>query len=84
MPGVRKEIYAEMVLAQEIKVLEILERAKSGGEIVSCFESESNVKEEVLKRSARAGHFGAGKGDTSRPTDKKLYDENYVKIFGHE
>ena len=73
-----------MVLVKEIEVLEIIERAKSGGEMVSCFESESNVKDEVLKRSARAGHFGAGKGDTPRPTNKKLYNENYVKAFGHE
>ncbi len=78
--GMRKEVYAEVVLVKEIKVLEILKRAQSGGEIVSCFESESNVKEEVLKRNAKAG---AGKGDKPRPTDKKLYDENYVKIFGH-
>ncbi len=77
-----------MVLASEIKALEILKRAKSGGEVVSFLEDENNVKEEVLKRSAKAGHFncgstGSGKGDARRPIDEKLYRENYVKIFGH-
>lgn len=27
---------------------------------------------------------GAGKGDTPRPTDKKQYDENWIRIFGVE
>jgi hypothetical protein len=25
---------------------------------------------------------GAGKGDIKRPTDRKKYDENWVKVFG--
>ena len=71
--------------------MEILERAKSGGEIVDWNESESNVREEVLKRNAKAGFCnrdgtpkGAGKGDRFRPVNKKKYDENYRKIFGHD
>lgn len=45
-----------MVLAQEIEVLEILKRAKSGGEGVSFLESEATVREEVLRRNAKAGY----------------------------
>lgn len=25
---------------------------------------------------------GAGKGDTPRPVNKSVFDENYIKIFG--
>lgn len=79
-----------MVLAQEIQVLEILKRAKGfqSGEGVSAFESEANVREEVNRRSYKAGYtnkdgtpVGAGKGDSFRPVNKKKYDENYEKIF---
>ncbi len=82
-----------MVLVTEIDVLEILKRAKQfqSGEGISAFESEANVKEEVNRRTFKAGYTdrdgqprssGAGKGDTYRPVNKKLYDENYDKIFG--
>lgn len=80
-----------MVLAQEIKVLEILKRARGfqAGEGVSFLESESNVREEVLRRNAKAGYCnrdgspaGAGKGDRFRPVDKKKYNRNYERIFG--
>ena len=80
-----------MVLAKEIKVLEILKRAKGfqSGEGVSAFESEANVKEEVIRRGVKAGHcnkdgtpVSAGKGDTPRPVNKRQYDRNYERIFG--
>ena len=82
-----------MVLAKEIDVLEILKRAKhfQSGEGVSAFESESNVREEAIRRGCKAGTCnseggptGAGKGDTYRPVDKKKYDENYERIFGNK
>lgn len=68
--------------------MEILKRAKSGGEIVPWNEKESNVREEVLRRNEKAGYIkrssSAGKGDFPRPVNKKKYDENYKKIFGHK
>lgn len=73
--------------------MEILKRAKSGGEIIDWKENEGNVREEVLRRNAKAGYCnpdgtpiktGAGKGDTPRPTNKRQYDINYVKTFGHD
>ena len=87
-----------MALVEEIKVLEILKRAKGfqSGEGVSAFESESNVREEAIRRSTKAGithsdgtpaarkDTGAGKGDNPRPINKRKYDENYIKIFGHK
>ncbi len=87
-----------MVLAQEINVLEILKRAKQfqSGEGISAFESEGNIKEEVIRRSFKAGYTdrngqpkrsrnnSAGKGDVPRPCNKKLYDENYEHIYGNK
>lgn len=71
--------------------MEILKRAKSGGEIVAWNESKDNVHEEVLKRNAKAGYcerdgtpIGAGKGGSYRPVNKKKYDTNYERIFGHD
>ena len=72
--------------------MEILKRAKQfqSGEGVSAFESEANVKEEVIRRNARAGYCNsdgtpiknsAGKGDVPRPCNKLLYDTNYERIF---
>ena len=70
--------------------MEILKRAKGfqSGEGISAFESESNVKEEVNRRSYKAGYTdrdgqprGAGKGDAPRPVNKRRYDENYDRIF---
>ncbi len=83
-----------MVLAQETEVLEILKRAKGhqDGEGVSVFESEANVREEVNRRSYKAGYTdrdgqqkisrsnGAGKGDVPRSCDMKKYRDNYDKI----
>ncbi len=72
--------------------MEILKRAKQfqSGEGISAFESEANVKEEVNRRTFKAGYTdrdgqprtGAGKGDTYRPVNKRKYDENYERIFG--
>jgi len=63
-------------------------------DIVPVNESESNVREEVNRRTFKAGYTdrdgqpkisrsnGAGKGDVFRPVNKKLYDRNYERIFG--
>ncbi len=75
--------------------MEILKRAKEfqSGEGVSVFESEANVREEVNRRSYKAGYTdrdgqqmisrnnGVGKGDVPRPYDRKKYGENYDRIF---
>ncbi len=87
-----------MALAKEVNVLEILKRAKGfqSGEGVSAFESESNVRDEVNRRSHKAGYTDRdgqpkvsrqtsySKGDSCRPMNKKLYDQNYERIFGHK
>lgn len=43
-----------MALAKEVNVLEILKRAKSGGEIVSWKE---DVRDEAISRGVKAGHI---------------------------
>jgi len=65
-------------------------------EIIPPTESEKNVREEVNKRTHRAGYTDRdgqpktsratsyGKGDSFRPVNKKLYDENYRRIFKHD
>ena len=74
--------------------MEILKRAKEfqSGEGVSVFESEANVREEVNRRTYKAGYTdrdgqpkvsrndGAGKGDVARPCDKEAYDMGYDNI----
>ncbi len=96
MQELRKKDNAEMVLAQETDVLEIIKRAKGeqDGEGVSAFESESNVREEVNRRTCKAGYTDRdgqpkisritsySKGDTCRLMNKELYDKNYERIFG--
>lgn len=71
--------------------MEILKRAKGfqSGEGVSFLESESNVREEMIRRGVKAGNCnrdgtptGAGKGDSYRPVNKKKYDRSYERIFG--
>lgn len=78
--------------------MQILKRARDfqSGEGVSAFESEANVRDEVNRRSCKAGYTdrdgqpkvsrnnGAGKGDVPRPCNKKKYDEGYVRAFGHD
>ena len=74
--------------------MEILKRAKNKElDIISASESESNVREEVNRRTWKAGltdrdgqmmtsrNSGAGKGDVFRPVNKQKYDENYDRIF---
>ena len=72
----------------------ITERHKAPNEIVPAGTSESDIKQEVNRRTHKAGYTdrdgqqkisrnnGAGKGDVPRPCDKKKYDENYDRIFG--
>ncbi len=75
--------------------MQIMKRAKNAEmDIISASESESNVREEVNKRTFKAGYTdrdgqqkisrndGAGKGDVPRPCNAKKYRENYEKIFG--
>jgi len=79
--------------------MQIIERTKgprNGLEIVSASESESNVQEEVNRRTHKAGYTDRdgqprtnratsySKGDSRRPGNSQAYRENYVKIFGHE
>jgi len=51
--------------------------------------NEKELRKEVIRRGAKAGHcnrdgtpISTGKGDTYRPVNKKKYDENYDRIFG--
>ena len=74
----------------------ITERHKCPGMIVPAGESESSIKDEVNSRTHKAGYTDRdgqpkvsrqtsnGKGDTYRPINKKLYDQNYERIFGHK
>ena len=72
--------------------MEILKRATEfqSGEGVAWNESEANVREEVLRRSHKAGYtekdgtpirMDAGKGSRSRPVDIKKFQRNYDRIF---
>ncbi len=91
MQGLWTQDNAEMALAQETYVLEILKRAKGhqSGEGVSAFESEANVKEEVIRRGAKAGRCNSEGGPISsgriimKPATKQ-YRKNYKRIFGHD
>ena len=63
-------------------------RGASDGEVVAWNEGSANVREEVNRRSFKAGYTdrdgqprGAGKGDSPRPVNKRRYDENYDRIF---
>jgi len=73
----------------------ITERHRPPNEIVPATESESSIKEEVNRRTYKAGYTdrdgqpkisrhskAAGKGDVPRPCNKELYDRNYDRIFG--
>ncbi len=77
--------------------MQILKRAKNAEmDIISVFESASNVREEANRRTYKAGYTdrdgqpkisrnnGAGKGDVSRPCDMNKYRENYRRAFGHD
>ncbi|KKK76802.1 hypothetical protein LCGC14_2859980 [marine sediment metagenome] len=77
----RKEIYAEMVLAQKV-----LEMAKGNdGEIVAWNENKSNVREEVLRRNAKAGYSTRNGEPTSSGRIRSMpandeYRQNYDEI----
>ena len=74
----------------------ITKRHKAPGMIVPHNESESNIVDEVNRRTCKAGYTdrdgqpkvsrsnSVGKGDVPRPVNKKLYDQNYERIFGHK
>ncbi len=77
--------------------MQILKRAKNTEmDIISVTESESNVREEANRRSYKAGYTDRdgqprtsrvtsySKGDTPRSYNRKKYDKNYVRIFGHD
>ena len=71
--------------------MEILKRAKSGGEIVAWNESEANVREEVNRRTCKAGYTNSeggptssGKGDRYRPVDERKYAANCRRVFGEQ
>ncbi len=65
------------------------EKRKNDGDLVPWNESESNVREEVLRRNAKAGYTNSEGGPPvtgnirSMPANDE-YRENYVKIFGHD
>ncbi len=69
--------------------MQILERSKAPNEIVPATESESSIRDEVNRRTCKAGYTDRdgqprnGKGDAPRPVNKKLYDQNYERAFGH-
>jgi len=70
--------------------MQILKRAKGdSGEIVSAFANEKSLRDEVNRRTAKAGYttrYGEPTYRTkimSAPPNKR-YEENYVRIFGHE
>ncbi len=74
----------------------ITERHKAPGMIVPTGESEGSIKDEVNRRTCKAGYTdsdgqpkfsrssGAGKGDVPRPYNMKKYRENYARTFGHD
>ena len=76
--------------------MQILKRVRNTElDIIPATESVSNIKDEVNRRSWKAGYTdrdgqpkvsrnnGAGKGDIPRLCNKKRYDENYERIFKH-
>ena len=74
----------------------ITNRTKAPTEVVPATESESSIKDEVNRRTHKAGYTdrdgqprisrnsGAGKGDVPRPCNMKKYRKNYRRIFGHD
>ena len=70
--------------------MEILERAKgNAGEIVPFNADEKDLREEINRRTYKAGHTNREGGPPttgkirSMPANDK-YRENYVRIFGHD
>ena len=71
--------------------MEIIQRATgaSDGEIVPQNESYANIKEEVNRRTSKAGYTTkhgepAGRTKIMAAPPTKKYEENYVRIFGHD
>ena len=74
----------------------ITERHKSPGDIVSADHNPKDIKDEVNRRTYKAGYTDRdgqprrsrktsnGKGDNLRPMNKKKYDEGYIRAFGHK
>ena len=66
--------------------MEILKRAKSGGEIVPW---NQDVQKEALRRNARAGYCNSDGSQISvgkiimKPANAQ-YRKNYRRIFGHD
>ena len=72
----------------------ISEKHKAPPEIVPVGTSESDIRQEVNRRTCKAGYTdsdgqqmisrssGAGKGDAPRPINKDEYDKGYERIFG--
>ena len=83
MQGLRVQVDAEMALAQKIKVMEILKRAKSGGEIVSFTENDETVNEEVCHREDKAGYRRSSGRIIMKPATER-YRKNYRRIFKHD
>ncbi len=71
--------------------MEILKRAKghADGEVVDWNESEVNVREEVNRRTCKAGYTNREGGPLatgriiSKPSTLR-YRKNYRRIFGHD
>jgi len=60
--------------------MEILKRAKSGGEVASFSENPETVREEVEKRVKRAGYMQNREKISSGWT--RQFEENFKKIKG--
>ena len=84
--GLRVQVNAEMALVAGIEVLDILKRAKSGGEVVPW---NQDVREEALRRNEKAGYCNRDGSPVSsgriimKPANAQ-YRKNYRKIFGHD
>lgn len=67
--------------------MEILKRAKGdSGEGVPWNANPKEVREEMLRRNAKAGYCNKdgsplGAGKSFRAVNKRQYDENYDRIF---
>ena len=78
--------------------MEIITRKHHGdtGELVPFNVKSEDLQDEVNSRTHKAGHTNrqgerlwsnkiwSGKTDRYRSVDKKKYDENYERIFGHK
>ncbi len=82
--SLRTQDNAEMALAKEVNTLEILKRAREfqSGEGISAFESEANVREEVNRRSYKAGYTNKEGGPVSSDNIRSMpANDNYRKSY---